>query len=342
MLKPKQLAEHRAAKLAVDEHVVCGQRVGDVADERRARPPVLRGLRRRSAPAARALTVRLSAISRDAHSGIESARRHLLAHPGQLEVGVRVDEARQDDDVAEVDDVDRIAGPSRHSEDRLPPTPTTTPSLGQRPSRRAAAAARSAGSSERDRVADHRSRAAGLASRPAACALCLRREAAERVPRRLHLPTAPARLLLDGAPRRIAADLRRTRRVAVGARDGELQHARHAALAEDRIAQHLVVHVAALGDEAGVLDVADDLDLVHAVARAGGAHDVLLDHDAAHVVGAVGEAQLPDLAALRHPRRLQVVEVVEHEPRDRERPQVVDAGRFGCRQARCDRAGSSR
>ena len=83
------------------------------------------------------------------------------------------------------------------------------------------------------------------------------------------------------------------------------------------------------GDEAGVLDVADDLDFVHAVAGAGGADDVLLDHHAAHVVGAVGEAQLPDLAALRHPRRLQVVEVVEDDARDGERAQVVDAGRFG-------------
>ena len=82
------------------------------------------------------------------------------------------------------------------------------------------------------------------------------------------------------------------------------------------------------GDEAGVLDVAHDLELVHAVLGAGGADDVLFDHHAAHVVGAVRQAELPDLAALRDPRRLQVVEVVEHEPRDRERAQVVDAGRF--------------
>ena len=76
----------------------------------------------------------------------------------------------------------------------------------------------------------------------------------------------------------------------------------------------------------GVLDVADDLDLVHAVARPGRPHDVLFDHHAAHVVGAEGQAQLADLAALRHPRRLQVVEVVEHEPRQRERAQIIDAG----------------
>src|SRR5207244_13459601 len=66
------------------------------------------------------------------------------------------------------------------------------------------------------------------------------------------------------------------------ARDGELEHPRHRALAEDRIAEDLVVHVAPLRDEAGVLDVAHDLDLVHAVARAGRADDVLLDHHAAH------------------------------------------------------------
>ena len=53
--------------------------------------------------------------------------------------------------------------------------------------------------------------------------------------------------------------------------------------------------------EAGVLDITDDFDLVHAVAGAGRADDVLLDHDAAHVVGAEGEAELSDLPALRHP-----------------------------------------
>ena len=130
--------------------------------------------------------------------------------------------------------------------------------------------------------------------------------------------------------------------VVLGLGDVERQPARHGALAEDRVAQHVVVHVAALGGEAGVLDVADDLDFVHAVAGAGGADDVLLDHHAAHVVGAEGQAQLPDLAALRHPRRLHVVEVVEDEPGDRQRAQVVDAGRLAAAAARCARADSSR
>ena len=74
------------------------------------------------------------------------------------------------------------------------------------------------------------------------------------------------------------------------------------------------MHVAALRGEAGVLDVDDDLDFVHAVAGAGGADDVFFDHHAAHVVGAVGEAQLPHFSALGHPGGLQVVEVVEHNP----------------------------
>ena len=101
------------------------------------------------------------------------------------------------------------------------------------------------------------------------------------------------------------------------------------------------MHVPPLRREPGVLDVADDLGFVHAVAGAGGAHDVFLDHHAAHVVGAVGQAQLPDLAALRHPRGLQVVEVVEDDAGDRQRAQVVEAGRLGARRARCAPADSS-
>ena len=95
------------------------------------------------------------------------------------------------------------------------------------------------------------------------------------------------------------------------------------------------------GHESGILDVDDDLELVHAVGRAGRADDVLLDHHAAHVVGAVGEAELSDLPALRHPRRLQVVEVVEDDARQGERPEIVDAGLLDSRRARCARADSS-
>jgi hypothetical protein len=41
--------------------------------------------------------------------------------------------------------------------------------------------------------------------------------------------------------------------------------------------------------------VDNDLEFVHAVAGAGRADDVLFDHHAAHVVGAVGETELPTL-----------------------------------------------
>ena len=70
----------------------------------------------------------------------------------------------------------------------------------------------------------------------------------------------------------------------------ELEHAREVALFEDRIAEDLVVHIAAPGDESGIFDIADDFHFVHAITRAGGADDVLLDHHAAHVVGAVSQA----------------------------------------------------
>src|SRR5712692_4933527 len=126
-------------------------------------------------------------------------------------------------------------------------------------------------------------------------------------------------LLSGPAPRRIHAELLRRRLVAGEPRRGELEHPWHLALAKDGIAENLVAHVPALRREAGVLDVADDFGFVHAIARAGGADNVLLDHDAAHVVRAERETELADLAALRHPRGLEVVEVVKHDPRDCQR-----------------------
>src|SRR5258708_4514787 len=137
-----------------------------------------------------------------------------------------------------------------------------------------------------------------------------------------------ARSLFGGAARRVLVQLARPARVAVGARGGERQLARHVLLAEERVAEDVVVHVAALGDEARVLDVADDLDFVHAVAGAGGADDVLLDHHAAHVIRAVRQAELTDLAALRDPRRLQARKIVEDDPREAEHAEVLDSRRF--------------
>src|SRR5688572_27728212 len=71
--------------------------------------------------------------------------------------------------------------------------------------------------------------------------------------------TGEARLLFGGAACGVPADLGGTARVAVGARDREFQHPRHGTLAEDRVAEDLVMHVAPLRDEPGVLDVAYDL-----------------------------------------------------------------------------------
>ena len=88
------------------------------------------------------------------------------------------------------------------------------------------------------------------------------------------------------------------------------------------------MHVSTLGHESGVLDVARNLDLIHAIDCARGTNDVFLHHDTAHVVGTEGKTQLPDLAALRDPRRLEIGNVVEDHPGERQRAQIVDTGRL--------------
>ena len=62
-----------------------------------------------------------------------------------------------------------------------------------------------------------------------------------------------------------------------------------------------VERVALLGHEAGVADDAAQFLFAGAVMRAGGGDDVLLDHDAAHVVAAEAQAQLAGLQSLRDP-----------------------------------------
>ena len=58
--------------------------------------------------------------------------------------------------------------------------------------------------------------------------------------------------------------------------------------------------------------------------RARGGDDVFLDHQAAHVVRAEEQCELAYLQALRHPRGLDVRDVVEIEPGDGLRPEVFE------------------
>ena len=311
-IEAEQLVEHvrRHRRLAQQRHG--HQRVADVADQpgaasrAPARSPA--APRRGSRGSAGSRILRRSAISARTQSMKRRARRNAPVQIRQLEMRVGVDQRRQDGDAAEVDDVrGRRAG---HA-------PRRRPRRCDRRRSSTAAVARSACIRDRQRPSRAGEAAVTATARGAAVLPC-------------------------AASRRVVLQLLGHRGVAVGARGRQREHARHVALAEDRIAEDLVVHVAALRDEAGVLDVGDDLDLVHAVAGAGGADDVLLDHHAAHVVGAEGQAELPDLAALRDPRRLQVVEVVEHDAR---RARACAGSRRRSprsRRARCARADSSR
>src|SRR5271166_6457769 len=70
----------------------------------------------------------------------------------------------------------------------------------------------------------------------------------------------------------------------------------------------------------GVLDLFE----CQVVDRSRRGDDVLFDHQAAHVVGAEEERRLADLGALRDPRRLDVADVVEVEPGNRLRAQILE------------------
>ena len=82
-------------------------------------------------------------------------------------------------------------------------------------------------------------------------------------------------------------------------------------------------HVASFTD--GTLDLIQG-QIVHG---ASGCDHVFLDHQAAHIVGAEEESQLPDLGALRDPRRLNVGNVVEKEPRNRLRAEIFEGASGG-------------
>ena len=76
--------------------------------------------------------------------------------------------------------------------------------------------------------------------------------------------------------------------------------------------------------EAGVGDQALDLVGRRAVRGVRGRDDVLLDHQRSEVVAAEAQRRLADLHAHRHPARLQIRHVVEHDARDRDGAQILD------------------
>src|SRR5689334_17220993 len=93
------------------------------------------------------------------------------------------------------------------------------------------------------------------------------------------------------------------------------------------VADGPVERVPLAGPVARVSDRVDEVLGGGAVGSAGRRDDVLLDHDRAHVVGPERERDLADLHALRHPRRLDVLDVVEVDPAHSLHQQVVEARR---------------
>src|SRR5689334_5962419 len=84
-----------------------------------------------------------------------------------------------------------------------------------------------------------------------------------------------------------------------------------------RLRQPLVAHVAARRLEAGVMNPLLDGLRTDTERRPSTRYDVLLEHHAAEIVRAEAERDLTDRRALRDPRSAHVIDVVEHEPRDR-------------------------
>src|SRR5213594_1155458 len=85
-----------------------------------------------------------------------------------------------------------------------------------------------------------------------------------------------------------------------------------------------VVLAPCLGGVARVGDEAAHLGQGHPPGRARGGDDVLLHHQGPEVVRAEAQRHLADLRPHRHPRRLDVGDVVEHDARDRLSAQIGD------------------
>src|SRR5271167_1798650 len=87
-----------------------------------------------------------------------------------------------------------------------------------------------------------------------------------------------------------------------------------------------VQRVALGGTESCIADDAPQLLFGGAIADAGRAHHVLLDHYRADIVATETQAGLADLQALRHPARLNILKVAEEDARDRQRLKIFDCG----------------
>src|SRR6476646_1382159 len=62
--------------------------------------------------------------------------------------------------------------------------------------------------------------------------------------------------------------------------------------------------------------------------RAGGRDDILLDHDATYIVAAKAKPNLADLQSRRHPRSLDIQDIVQINSREREHFQIFDRSGF--------------
>src|SRR5438105_6729998 len=95
-----------------------------------------------------------------------------------------------------------------------------------------------------------------------------------------------------------------------------------------RLVYVFIEHISLPRDVAGFADRVFDLLQSQVIHGAGLGNDVFLNHETAHVVGAKEESELPNLRALRHPRGLNVRDVVEVKPGDRLRLQVLMGARW--------------
>src|SRR5713226_1466210 len=89
-----------------------------------------------------------------------------------------------------------------------------------------------------------------------------------------------------------------------------------------------IKRVALGGDEARVGDDAAEFAFVGAIFHAGGEDHVFFDENAANVVGAELQTDLANFNSGREPTGLNVIEVIEIQPADSQRFQVIDGGGF--------------